>query len=72
MNQKENPSGLAAAPGREVVDCLKNTTKWCLRQLVKITLPYIATVVISTKFTARKSCFLDRLIVLAEGGLNDF
>ncbi len=67
MSERENPSGLAAAPGQEVVDCLKNTTAWLSRQAVKIALPYIAAIITKTRFTARKSCFLDRLLVMAEG-----
>jgi hypothetical protein len=58
-------------PGQGKTDYLKDTTAWCLRQLVKIALPYIAAIVTSTRFTARKSLFLDRLMVLAEGGGHD-
>jgi hypothetical protein len=58
-------------PGRNQTDYLKYTTAWCLRQLVKIALPYIAAIITSTRFTARKSCFLDRLLMLAEGGGDD-
>ncbi|MCF8077153.1 MAG: hypothetical protein K9K63_06090 [Desulfotignum sp.] len=58
-------------PGQGKTDYLKDTTAWCLRQLVKIALPWIAGVITSTRFTARKSCFLDRLIIMAEGGGND-
>ena len=58
-------------PGQDGTEYSKDTTAWCLRQLVKIALPYIAGVITSTRFTARKSCFLDRLIVMAEGGDDD-
>jgi hypothetical protein len=71
MTKKEHPDGWQAGPGQKMVDCLKNTTAWCLRQAVKIALPWIAAVITSTRFTARKSCFLDRLLVMAEGGSDD-
>jgi hypothetical protein len=58
--------------GQESVSFNRNdTTAWCLRQLVKVALPYIAAIITSTWFTARKSCFLDRLIIMAEGGGDD-
>jgi hypothetical protein len=71
MMPKKNPGGWQAGPGQDRTDYLKNTTAWCLRQAVKITLPYIACAITSTRFTARKSCFLDRLMVMAEGGGDD-
>jgi hypothetical protein len=59
-------------PGQESVTVnFKNTTARCLRQLVKVALPYIAAIITSTRFTARKSLFLDRLIIMAEGGRHD-
>lgn len=59
-------------PGRESVSFNRNNTiAWLCRQLVKIALPWIAAVITSTRFTARKSLFLDRLLVLAEGGRHD-
>jgi len=58
-------------PGQDGTEYSKDTTAWCRRQLVKVALPYIAAIVTSTRFTARKSCFLDRLIIMAEGGGHD-
>jgi hypothetical protein len=59
-------------PGRESVTVNQNNiTARYSRQLVKTALPYIAAIVTSTRFTARKSCFLDRLLVMAEGGGDD-
>jgi hypothetical protein len=66
--KKATPAAMAGQPGQDGIGCLESTTAWCLRQAVKIALPYIATVVTSTRFTARKSCFLDQLLVMAEGG----
>jgi hypothetical protein len=64
--------GKSDGPGQESITVYKNnTTAWCRRQLVKVALPYIAAIVTSTRFTARKSCFLDRLIIMAEGGEHD-
>jgi hypothetical protein len=58
--------------GQESVTFNQNsTTAWHLRQLVKIALPWIAAIVTSTRYTDRKSRFLDRLLVLAEGGRYD-
>ncbi|WP_289019570.1 hypothetical protein [Desulfobacter postgatei] len=57
------------APGQESVTVNGNsTTAWCSRQLVKIAPPWIAAIITSTHFTARKSLFLDRLIIMAGGG----
>jgi hypothetical protein len=70
MPEKQNP-GTDKAPGHEKNQLTKSTTMWLFRQAVKITLPYIAAIITSTRYTARKSCFLDRLIVMAEGGSDD-
>jgi hypothetical protein len=58
-------------PGQDGTDYLRDTTACHLRQLVKIALPYISAIVTSTRYTDRKSRFLDRLLVLAEGGRHD-
>jgi hypothetical protein len=58
-------------PGRGKTDYLIDTTAWCFRQLVKFALPYIAAIITSTRYSDRKSLFLDRLMVLAEGGGHD-
>jgi hypothetical protein len=58
-------------PGQGKTDYLKDTTAWCLRQFLKIALPWVAVIVISTRYTNRKSLFLDRLIIIAEGGGDD-
>lgn len=58
-------------PGQDGTENIKDITAWCFRQLVKVALPYIAAIVTSTRFTARKSLFLDRLIIMAEGGGDD-
>jgi hypothetical protein len=60
--------GWGAGTGRGTMDCFKDTTAWCKRQLVKIALPWIAAIITSTRYTDRKSRFLDRLLVMAEGG----
>jgi len=71
MPEKAMPAaGDEAAHGRKN-QLSKDTTMWLFRQAVKITLPYIAAIITSTRYTARKSCFLDRLIVMAEGGSDD-
>jgi hypothetical protein len=62
------PAAMAGQPGQDRTEYLKNTTAWCLRQAVKIALPWIAAIVTHTKFTTRKSLFLDKLMVLSEGG----
>jgi hypothetical protein len=69
MAAKENPGGWQAAPGQKRY--LESNTVWCFRQLVKIALPYIAAIITSTRYSDRKSLFLDRLMVLAEGGGHD-
>jgi hypothetical protein len=75
MGQKattRRAEGKGGEPGQKSVTInQKNTTAWCSRQLVKIALSYIAAIITSTKFTARKSLFLDKLMVLAEGGGDD-
>ena len=68
MPENKKPGADTPGKGRELRECLKDTTAWCFRQLVKIALPWIAGVITSTRFTARKSCFLDQLLVMAEGG----
>jgi hypothetical protein len=65
---KRKPGGWQAGTGQDKTDCFKDTTMWCNRQFLKFTLPYIAAIITSTRYTARKSCFLDRLIIMAEGG----
>jgi hypothetical protein len=62
---------VGSEPGQGKTDYLNDTTAWCFRQLVKIALPWIAAIITSTRFTARKSLFLDKLMVLAEGGGDD-
>jgi hypothetical protein len=75
MAAKEKPAaGDHAAHGQENRadnSYGKYTTAWLYRQAAKITLPYIAGAITSTKFTARKSLFLDRLTIMAEGGSDD-
>ena len=63
--------GWRAGTGRDKMDCSKDITTVCMRQLVKIALPWIAAIITNTRFTARKSRFLDRLLVMAEGGGDD-
>lgn len=59
-------------PGQNPVTDNKNsTTLWLSRQVIKTTLPYIAAIITSTRFTARKSLLLDRLLTTAEGGSHD-
>ena len=64
--------GKGGEPGQKSVTVNQNnTTAWFLRQFLKIALPWIAAAITSTRFTDRKSRFLDRLIVLAERGDDD-
>jgi hypothetical protein len=64
------PTVGSGGPGQESVTVDKNNTiTWCIRQLVKFTLPWIAAAV--TAFfspSGKAGRFLDRLNVLAEGG----
>jgi hypothetical protein len=69
--KKATPAAMAGQPGQDGIGCLESTTAWCLRQAAKFALPWIAAIVTHTKFTARKSLFLDRLMVLAGGGGDD-
>jgi hypothetical protein len=69
MPKKQNP-GTDQAPGQKN-QLSQSTIKRYIRQLVSAALPYIAAIITSTRYTARKSCFLDRLIVMAEGGSDD-
>jgi hypothetical protein len=64
--------GWGARTGRGTMDCFKDITALCKRQLVRISLPWIAAVVIPFCSPSGKAGrFLDRLNVLAEGGGDD-
>lgn len=61
--------GKGGEPGQKSVTFNQNiTTARRFRQFVKIALPWIATVITSIGFNGRKSLFLDKLMVLVEGG----
>ncbi len=65
------PAAVAARPGRRKKIHTKSTTEWLCRQVIKTTLPWIAAILTSTRYTNRKSRFLDRLLVRMEGGGHD-
>jgi hypothetical protein len=66
---KRKPGGWQAITGQDKMDYFKDTTAWCKRQLAKLTLPYIAAIVIPfCSPSGKPGRFLDRLNVMAEGG----
>jgi len=74
MSQKENPSGLQAAPGHSekqfmrhfcIIPGLKNQLK---KRIAKYSRPRIAGIFTRFKFSNKTSLFLDRLLIEEEGG----
>ena len=64
--------GWQAGTGQDKMDCFENTTLWCMRQLVKFALPWIAAIIIPfCSPSGKPGRFIDRLSVLAEGGSHD-
>jgi hypothetical protein len=72
MPEKKKPGGCgwAGTPGGDDISfvCANIHRSGDSCQVLKIALPYIAFIITSTRYTDRKSRFLDMLLVLSEGG----